>query len=126
MLTNSSGGDPNPNSLFNVQTLKTLCEIGATVPNIITDPTETYGVSFNLEQNANWTALASTLGLDVRQTYVLWLWMSTAYDLTFARLEQGGDTQMGVIGTLGATSFNVTMNMMQLEVPMFTLTETIY
>lgn len=38
MLTNSSGGDPNPSSLFNVQTLKTLCELGAAAPNIITDP----------------------------------------------------------------------------------------
>lgn len=35
-LTNSTGGiDPEPNSFFNIQTLKTFCNLGDAVPNII-------------------------------------------------------------------------------------------
>ena len=122
-LENSSGGDPDPHSLFNVQTLKTLCDLGAEVTNIISEPDKTWNVDFNLTADANWTALADTLGLDVRQTYVIWLWMDTAWNLTFARTQSGGDTQLGIIGTLGAAAFNTTINQMQLEVPMFTLAE---
>ena len=122
-LKNSSGGDPDPHSLFNVQTLMKLCELGENVTNIITEPDKTYDVDFNLSADGNWTSLADTLGLSVRQTYVIWLWMDTAYNLTFARTADKGDTQIGIIGTLGASAFNVTMNQMQLEVPMFTIAE---
>ena len=52
--------------------------------------------------------------------------MDTAWNYTFSRTTLDGDTQLGIIGTLGASAFNVTMNQMQLEVPMFTLTEAIY
>ena len=84
-LQNSSGGDPEPHSLFNVETLQKLCDLGEVVINIITEPDKTYDVDFNLTADANWTSLADTLGLSVRQTYVIWLWMDTAYNLTFAR-----------------------------------------
>ena len=84
-LQNSSGGDPEPHSLFNVETLQKLCDLGEVVTNIITEPDKTYDVDFNLTADANWTSLADTLGLSVRQTYVIWLWMDTAYNLTFAR-----------------------------------------
>ena len=82
-----------------------------------------YDVDFNLTADANWTSLADTLGLDVRQTYVIWLWMDTAYNLTFARTQSKGDTQIGIIGTLGAAAFNTTINQMQLEVPMLTIAQ---
>lgn len=54
---------------------------------------------------------------------MLWLWMTTAWDLTFTRTPEGGSYQMGVIGTLGATAFSETMNTMSLEVPMLTIAE---
>ena len=91
-LKNSSGGDPDPHSLFNVQTLMKLCELGENVTNIITEPDKTYDVDFNLSADGNWTSLADTLRLSVRQTYVIWLWMDTAYNLTFARTADKGDT----------------------------------
>ena len=125
-LNSADGGDPEPHSLFNVATLKTLCDLGANVTNIISEPDKTYNVDFNLSADGNWTALADTLGLDVRQTYVIWLWMDTAWNLTFARDQDGGDTQVGILGTLGASAFNVTINQMQLEVPMLTIAEELY
>ena len=124
-LKGASGGNPDAHSLFNVETLKALCEAGAKVTNIIKDPTKTYGVDFDLSTDPVWTGLADRLDLTVRQTYVIWLWMDTAWDLTFARTQDNGDTQIGVLGTLGAAALNTTINMMQLEVPMFTLAETL-
>jgi hypothetical protein len=79
-LQNASGGDPDGHSLFNVQTLKKLCMLGEKVTNIIKEPAKTYNVDFNLENDPDWTALANNLGLTVRQTYVIWLWMDTAWD----------------------------------------------
>ena len=52
---------------------------------------------------------------------MIWLWMTTAWDLTFTREPEGGSYQIGVIGTLGATAFSQTMNTMSLEVPMLTI-----
>ena len=49
--------------------------------------------------------------------------MSTAWDLTFTRIPEGGSYQIGVIGTLGATAFSETMNTMNLELPMLTIAE---
>jgi hypothetical protein len=49
--------------------------------------------------------------------------MDTAFNQTFARVQSGGDTEIGILGTLGATAFNVTMNQMQLEFPMLTISE---
>jgi len=45
-LTNASGGDPDPNSFFNIQTLKKFIDLGEVVPNIIKSPNKVYGVSF--------------------------------------------------------------------------------
>ena len=33
--------DPEPKSLYNLQTMKQLCEIGEKVPNILREPEET-------------------------------------------------------------------------------------
>ena len=41
--------------------------------------------------------------------------------MTFTREPEGGSYQIGVIGTLGATAFEETMNIMSLEVPMLTI-----
>ena len=41
----------------------------------------TYGVDFDIESDSNWTNLTSYLGLkEVRQAYVIWLWMDTAFN----------------------------------------------
>ena len=55
--------------------------------------------------------------------YMLWLWMETAWDLTFSRDDVGGSYQIGVIGTLGATAFGQVYAGMALEVPLITLAE---
>jgi len=41
--------------------------------------------------------------------------METAWDLTFARTQDGGNLQIGVIGTLGATALSEVMDVMSLE-----------
>lgn len=90
-LTNSTGGvDPEPNSFFNIQTLKTFCDLGDAVPNIIKNQTAVFGTDFELSED--WITLTQTLGLsDKRQTYMIWLWIDTAWDFTFERTQDGGD-----------------------------------
>ena len=56
---------------------------------------------------------------------MLWLWMKTAWNLTFEQQQNNGNYQIGVIGTLGAKAFRNMMTTMSLELPMFTLAEAI-
>ena len=106
-LTNADGGDPAASSLFNLTTLKTLVSLGQAAPNIVGDDKNmTYVTDFNL--TGEWTTLAETLGLNEtddtsvgpKRAYMLWLWMRTAWDLTFELTDnsQNGNYQIGVIG----------------------------
>ena len=54
---------------------------------------------------------------------MIWLWMTSAWELTFERTPEGGNYQIGVIGTLGATAFMTEMQVMQLEFPMLTIAQ---
>ena len=49
-LTNSVGGDPDPSSFFNVQTLKQFIDLGDAVPNILKNTTLVFGVDFVLSE----------------------------------------------------------------------------
>lgn len=111
--------DPPTNSLFNLANFQALVTLGLETPNILTNTTVTYGIDFDL--NDDWYVLTYTLGLDsVQQTYMIWLWLNTAYDLTYSRTADGGDAQVGLISSIGAPAFEETMTIMQLEFPMFT------
>ena len=84
-LTNSEGQDPEPSSFFNVQTLKKFVDLGDAVPNIIKNNTLIFGQDFVLSDD--WEILTQTLGLsDSKQTYMIWLWIDVAWDLTFERI----------------------------------------
>ena len=125
------GGDPPPNSLFNLDTLKTLINLGNSLEYDIVgeNKDKVYEKDFTLGQD--WTNLAVTLGLDdpgqedpeigTKRVYLIWLWMQTLWNQTFARKPDGGSFQMGVIGTLGATAFSTEMTTMSLEFPMLTV-----
>ena len=90
-----------------------------TTPNIVKVVTYVYGVDFSL--GADWIALKDSLGLSsVEQTYLIWLWLDTAYDMTYSRVQDGGNAQVGAISGIGANSFQDTMTTMMLELPMFT------
>ena len=52
---------------------------------------------------------------------MLWLWMTTAKELTFEQFQNGGNFQTGVIGAIGAPAFMTEINTMSLEFPMLTL-----
>ena len=92
--------DPAETSLFNLTTLKTLVSLGQNTVNIINQPNMTYEVDFQLSQD--WTNLGETLKLSdpavqgdvaTKRTYLLWLWMQSAWDMTFTREKpetQGG------------------------------------
>ena len=58
-----------------------------------------------------------------KRAYLIWLWMQTAWDLTFEQSQNNGSFQIGVIGTLGATAFYEVMTTMQLEFPMLTFAQ---
>lgn len=60
-LTNANGADPDPSSFFNIQTIKTFCDLGERVPNIIKNPSLIYGVDFTLE--SGWQDLTTVMGL---------------------------------------------------------------
>ena len=60
-------------------------------------------------------------GIGAKRAYMIWLWMTTLWDQTFARMPDGGSFQMGVIGTLGATALSTEMTTMSLEFPMLTV-----
>ena len=97
-----------------------LITLGQSTPNILTDPTQTYGTDFNLDA---WATLTTQLGLtNPQQTYLIWLWLTTAYDKTFNRAGvPGSNSQTGIVGDLAASTLKETMTTMRLELPMFTL-----
>jgi hypothetical protein len=86
-LTNSVGGAPEPSSLFNLNTLQTLIDLGFSVPDITLDPTVT------LTLNSSWTDLTNNLGFTKNeQTYLLWLWLVYAGEFTVNRQQDGGNS----------------------------------
>jgi hypothetical protein len=118
-----SSGDPNsdplPNSLFDLQNFQTLVTLGQATANILTDPTLVYGVDFDLTDD--WYFLTSRLELNsVQQTYLIWLWIDTAFNQTFSRVMDGGNAQVGAISGRGSQTLKDTMNTMMIELPMFT------
>ena len=58
--------------------------------------------------------------MGVKRTYLLWLWMQTAWNQTFS---QGDNYQVGLIGSIGATALEETMTTMNLEFPMLIIAE---
>lgn len=113
------GSDPAVNSLFNIGTFQALVTAGLSAPNILTDPTLVYGTDFSLGDD--WFFVTSMLGLSsVQQTYMLWLWLDTAYSQTYARIPDGGSPQVGIISGVGAPAFEDTITTMTLELPLFT------
>ena len=83
------GGDPASNSLFNLSSLKSLVKAGQETPNIIKNPELTINQNFTLGDE--WVALGTLFSLDddddvdigKKRAYLIWLWMTTALDLTF-------------------------------------------
>jgi hypothetical protein len=82
--------DPAENSLFNLTSLQALVKAGQETQNIILNKELTYIKDFTLSQD--WTNLAELFDLSdpgvqddigTRRAYLLWLWMQTAWDLTF-------------------------------------------
>ena len=61
--------------------------------------------------------------LAAKRAYMLYLWMNTTWSLTFEQAQNGGNYQIGVIGTLGATAYYEVMTTMQLEFPMLLMAE---
>ena len=70
--------------------MQTLVDLGMTTPNILTNTTEIYNTTFTL--SSEWITLTQTLGLATQeQTYLLWLWLDTALQVTWNRLPDKGD-----------------------------------
>jgi hypothetical protein len=112
IYTKNPKSNPPVNSLFNMNTMQQLVSLGMSTPNILkADKGMIYGVDFGL--NDDWFALTYTLGLDFpQQTYFLWLWLDTAMDMSWNRIQDGGNSQTGPISTLGASAFASAMTIM--------------
>jgi hypothetical protein len=93
-LTGSAGAgtDPDPSSLFNVQTLKRLIELGQATVDITEDK------DYTLNFGSDWDELTNTLGLgDNRRTYLIWMWLKYATIFTVNREQDGGNAQIGML-----------------------------
>lgn len=115
---------PLANSLFNASTMQQFLELGMSTQNIATNNSLVYGDNFILSDS--WLIMASQLGLQTgQQAYLLYLWLATAYDITYARSTTTGSFGTGnsMIGQLtmkGAMQFENSMTTMFLEFPAFT------
>ena len=86
--------DPADSSLFNVQTLKTLCDLGLSTVDI----TEPDHKDDTIPFDSNWDALTARLLLtDNKQTYMIWLWLKYAIKFTGNREQDGGDAQVALL-----------------------------
>ena len=50
---------------------------------------------------------------------MIWLWLDTGLQMTYAREQNGGDMQLGLISSTGSDAFWNAMTTMQIELPMF-------
>lgn len=66
--------------------------------------------------------MTETLGLDdTKQTYLLWLWMTTCKEINLERSNVvGGNKEIGIMGFIGAEGLQNTMTIMGFEVPLLT------
>lgn len=110
--------DPPSNSLFNMDNMKCLIELGMSTPNILTtDVNMIYGLDFTL--SSEWMTLTGKLNLDSpQQTYFIWLWLSTAHSQVFNRIQDGGNEQTGLMGSIGAKANNDAFTTMKIEFPL--------
>ena len=90
-----TGEDPGPASLFNLQTLQQLIELGHKTQNILQEGSSlVYGDTFSLD--SDWLTMGQTLNfgdpnlddtasqeLAKKRAYMLYLWMNTTWSLTF-------------------------------------------
>ena len=89
LINPDDNGDPASNSLFNLTSLQALIDAGQKTVNIILSPDQTIT---DETLGDEWSNLAETFALKdpdsnigSKRAYLLWLWMQTAWDLTFAR-----------------------------------------
>lgn len=79
-MTDGNDGDPLPHSLFNIETLQSLLDLGSQAIDVIekpdTDP------NFSLDVLA---PVAKTLGLSNEQTYLVFMWLKYVKRDTFQR-----------------------------------------
>ena len=47
---------------------------------------------------------------DIRRAYLLYFWIETLVEKTFQRQQDGGNMELGIIPTLGATAFEQNMD----------------
>jgi hypothetical protein len=114
-LTNSTGGDPDERSLFNLDTLKLLLNTSATVPDIL-DKTEQYTHSIDLSV---YTKVKDRLKLESNeQAYLLYLWMLYCKKTTFAREMNTNDQSYAVLANIGQQAMPLAINAMEIEVPL--------
>lgn len=118
------GSEPPANSLFNIQNMQMLVNLGESTPNILTNNTEVYNSTFTLP--SGWMDLTATLGFDTQeQTYLLWLWLYYAginsFDVVSYSNTVASTSNYGYMGQLGSEYLEEWWPIMNLEVPLFTM-----
>lgn len=81
-----------------------------------------YGIDWTL--NEEWWVLTRQLGLDFpQQTYLIWLWLNTALQISYNRIPSGGMSQTGMIANIGAEGAANSFTIMQLEFPLLVMAQ---
>lgn len=97
-LQGPAGGDPGPQSLFNLTTLQRLLNVSANQPDIIRDAKYIR----NKVDLSPYENLTQTLGFKTNeQTYLLYLWLKYCRKYTFARQNDTSDPKIGLISNIG-------------------------
>jgi hypothetical protein len=97
-LSNATGGDPDPSSLFNLQTLNLLLNVSANMPDIVSSPM-LYLHSLDLSAYTKVTSLLTFTSNE--QTYLLYLWMLYCKKFTFERKNDTEDPTYSIIANIG-------------------------
>jgi hypothetical protein len=96
-LTNSTGGDPPPQSLFNITTINLLLNASVGIVDIIENPNLTSPMNLS-----NYTNVTKVLGFETNeQSYLLYLWMTYCRKYTFARAMDTNDPSVILAANIG-------------------------
>lgn len=97
-LQNSTGGDPDVTSLFNLDTLQMLLNTSAGMPDIVDKPDQ-FQHTIDL---SGYQKVTDRLKLNSNeQTYVLYLWLLYCRKTTFAREMNTKDPSYSVLSNIG-------------------------
>eukprot|EP00347_Sterkiella_histriomuscorum_P022889 403336776 len=120
-MTDGKGGDPLPNSLFNIDTLQQLLDLGSQAIDVIDKPDTAADFSLDVLK-----PVADLLGLTNEQTYLVYMWLKYVKRDTFQRETEGGSTKLGILSQLTSQGMAQMISTMEQEIPLILYTQQLW